>query len=450
MCDKQDLLQMKQSELPLIIKKYNKRNVKCSIEYTHSRIMEKKGKINIRLCRVPEKSIRYISDFWNTLVNMRWRGLLLVIALINVVIYITFGLLFFLDAWVSGDFEKPRRNLTCLRGMNNFTSYFMLGIETITTAGNGYFRPSEFCYLVFIIFTCSTIMTIFIDGAFLSVVYAKFGQPTYKLTIFSKKAVINLRNGKLCLIIRINDILRKHWIENQVNMFYINSNTSVQSEILPNYISELEVQPYGMIFWPIEVVHEITSDSPLWNISAKDLMTMKIGKAEGEECIECGQRDTPGHSVFECTGWDTDREEFHGELGVVLTADNIINVMLRGVRSWKVVRNYIATVLETKEMEERRQENWGNSRIGKAEGEECIECGQRDTPGHSVFECTGWDTDREEFHGELGVVLTADNIINCWKRRKWKREGRKIGETLGADECPRTVPTPRLKTGEGF
>lgn len=158
--------------------------------------MNKKGKIKIHLNKVPKKSIRYISDFWNTLVNMRWRWLLLVIALINVTIYMTFGLLFLLDAWVSGDFEKPMGNVTCLRGMNNFTSYFMLGIETITTAGNGYFRPSEFCYFVFIIFICSTLMTIFIDGAFLSVVYAKFGHPTYKLTIFSKRAVVCL---KICI-----------------------------------------------------------------------------------------------------------------------------------------------------------------------------------------------------------------------------------------------------------
>jgi Reverse transcriptase (RNA-dependent DNA polymerase). len=82
----------------------------------------------------------------------------------------------------------------------------------------------------------------------------------------------------------------------------------------------------------------------------------RIGRAEGEQCIVCGQRDTPGHSVFECTRWDTDREELHGQLGVVLTADNIISEMLRGVRSWKIIRKYIATVLETKERE-RRQEN---------------------------------------------------------------------------------------------
>lgn len=152
--------------------------------------MNKKGRVNIHLCKVPEKSIRYASDLWNTLVNMRWRWLLLTIALINLTAYLTFGLLFLLDAWVSGDFEKPIGNGTCMRGMHNFTSYFMLGIETITTTGYGYFRPSEFCYFVFVILTCSTMVTIFIDGAFVSVVYAKFGRPAYKWTIFSKKAVV--------------------------------------------------------------------------------------------------------------------------------------------------------------------------------------------------------------------------------------------------------------------
>lgn len=66
----------------------------------------------------------------------------------------------------------------------------------------------------------------------------------------------------------------KHWIDNQVNMFLI-KNISKENEALPNYISDMEVQPYGMIFWPVEIVHEINADSPLWNISAEDLITMK-------------------------------------------------------------------------------------------------------------------------------------------------------------------------------
>ncbi|KAJ8924302.1 hypothetical protein NQ315_007095, partial [Exocentrus adspersus] len=271
MCDSNDLLRI-QSELPLI-KQNPGRAPNGSAEPCEVRVMNKKGKININLCTVPGMSIRYVSDLWNTLVNMRWRWLLLVIVLINVTAYLVFALLFLLDAWVSGDFSKPRDKATCIKGMNNFTSYFMLGIETITTTGYGYFHPTEFCYLVFVTLTCSTMVTIFIDGAFISVVYAKFGRPKENVTTFSKHAVICLRDGKLCLMVRVNDNLRKHWIDNSINMFLIETNTTKQGEVLPNFITELAVKPYGMIFWPVEVVHEITPDSPLWSLSARDFTT---------------------------------------------------------------------------------------------------------------------------------------------------------------------------------
>ncbi|KAJ8965969.1 hypothetical protein NQ314_003817 [Rhamnusium bicolor] len=87
--------------------------------------------------------------------------------------------------------------------------------------------------------------------------------------------VICLRNGKLCLMIRINDSFRKHWIDNKIDVFLIKGTISKEGEVIPNFIKELDLEPHGMLFWPVEIVHEITPSSPLWNISAKNLMTSK-------------------------------------------------------------------------------------------------------------------------------------------------------------------------------
>lgn len=157
--------------------------------------MSKRGRLNVYLYKIPHKSIRYVRDLWNTLVNMRWRWLMLTVSLINVSAYILFAELFLLDAWISGDFEatsSPGRH-KCINGVHNFTSFFMLGIETITTTGYGYFHPTENCYLVWIVLTCSTLVTIFIDGAFISVVYVKICRPARKINycMFSKKAVVS-------------------------------------------------------------------------------------------------------------------------------------------------------------------------------------------------------------------------------------------------------------------
>lgn len=154
--------------------------------------MSKRGRLNVYLYKIPHKSIRYVRDLWNTLVNMRWRWLMLTVSLINVIAYFLFAELFLLDAWISGDFTSAYNNNKCINGVHNFTSFFMLGIETITTTGYGYFHPTENCVLVWFILTFSTLVTIFIDGAFISVVYVKISRPAYTInySLFSKKAVV--------------------------------------------------------------------------------------------------------------------------------------------------------------------------------------------------------------------------------------------------------------------
>ncbi|CAH1380057.1 hypothetical protein MTP99_003956 [Tenebrio molitor] len=266
------------THFPLVFKKFPKKRNRQVRYNEDNRIMSKRGRINVYLYKIPQKSIRYVRDLWTTLVNMRWRWLMFTVALVNLGAYFIFAELFLLDAWVSGDFSNPVPHDRCIIGVHNFTSFFMLGIETITTTGYGYFHPTENCYLVWIVLTCSTLVTIFIDGAFISVVYVKMSRPACKInfSLFSKKAVISLRNGKLCLIFRINDSVGKHWINSQVKLFLITQNVSSEGELFPNYITELELLPCGALFWPVEVVHEINSDSPLWNISAQDLMVTKF------------------------------------------------------------------------------------------------------------------------------------------------------------------------------
>ncbi|XP_015837662.1 inward rectifier potassium channel irk-1 isoform X1 [Tribolium castaneum] len=267
------------SNLPMVIKRCPKRRNR-KVQYNEeNRIMSKRGRVNVYLYKIPHKSIRYVRDLWNTLVNMRWRWLMLTVSLINVSAYFLFAELFLLDAWISGDFSESLCNHhKCINGVHNFTSFFMLGIETITTTGYGYFHPTENCTLVWTILTFSTLVTIFIDGAFISVVYVKISRPAYTInnSLFSKKAVICLRNGALCLIFRINDSTGKHWIGSQVNLFLITQKVTNNGELLPNFIVELKLQPYGVLFWPTEIVHEISSESPLWNTSAQDILLNKF------------------------------------------------------------------------------------------------------------------------------------------------------------------------------
>ncbi|RZC36500.1 inward rectifier potassium channel 2, partial [Asbolus verrucosus] len=181
-------------------------------------------------------------DFANTLVLIRWRWVTLIVVLINAFFYVSFAGLWMLDAWLSGDFNATKQENFCVEATRHFAGYLLLSIETITTTGYGYFYPTDHCQIAWIILTLSTIVMILIDGAFISVVFLKICKPPRKdgLSLISKKAVICLRNGKLCLIFRINDNLNKHTIDSKVTAHFIDKTTTEMQNT--SYLSE-------EIFW---------------------------------------------------------------------------------------------------------------------------------------------------------------------------------------------------------
>lgn len=58
-------------------------------------------------------------------------------------------------------------------------------------------------------------------------------------------------------------------------MYLIKDRAMLEGELIPNYTVELEIKPFGMLFWPVDIIHEIGPESPLWDISAKELMTTR-------------------------------------------------------------------------------------------------------------------------------------------------------------------------------
>lgn len=48
-----------------------------------------------------------------------------------------------------------------------------------------------------------------------------------------------------------------------------------QEELVPGYQTPLELEPFGLLLWPLTLVHKIGPKSPLYDVSAKDLLTKK-------------------------------------------------------------------------------------------------------------------------------------------------------------------------------
>jgi hypothetical protein len=74
-------------------------------------------------------------------------------------------------------------------------------------------------------------------------VFAKLSRPKKRseTLMFSKNAVITLRDGRLCLICRVGDMRKSHIVEAHVRMYLIKKRVTQEGEILPLHMYDLNV-----------------------------------------------------------------------------------------------------------------------------------------------------------------------------------------------------------------
>lgn len=79
----------------------------------------------------------------------------------------------------------------------------------------------------------------------------------------------------------------------------------------------------------------------------------RIGKAGSEECMYCGESDTPEHTLFACNRWRDERMAGEAEIGHILNADNVVEIMLHAERNWRIVEKMIMNIMRIKENDDR-------------------------------------------------------------------------------------------------
>lgn len=79
----------------------------------------------------------------------------------------------------------------------------------------------------------------------------------------------------MCLIFKVRDNYGKHRMKTSIKAYFVERRFSVERELLSNYVQPLTLDNYGSLIWPLEVVHKITTNSPLWDVSAETLLTKR-------------------------------------------------------------------------------------------------------------------------------------------------------------------------------
>lgn len=111
------------------------------------------------------------------------------------------------------------------------------------------------------------------------IVFAKMTRPKNRTQtlLFSKYAVICQRDGELTLMFRVGDMRKSHIIGANVRAQLIKTRMTKEGEVMSQYQIELDVGTDGcssdlFFIWPLVVCHKVDENSPLYNISASDLI----------------------------------------------------------------------------------------------------------------------------------------------------------------------------------
>lgn len=228
-----------------------------------------------------------------------------------------FSWLWMFLAKVSGDFDINRNDTdsACIVNARTFTGYLLLSIETMTTIGYGYRYPTEHCIGGWMLLTLQSIFNICVQGALVSAVYVKTSKPFTSSSLFSKKAVVCLRNGKLCFIFRIHDFSRRIWCGTNISLYFIDKEqTNLDADF---EMQQMTIEPHGLLIFPLQITHVIDEDSPLWKFRPMEFLHTRyeiVAVAEGSSNItgQVSQNRTSytnsdimwGHRFLPCVDYD--------------------------------------------------------------------------------------------------------------------------------------------------
>lgn len=253
----------------------------------------------------------FLQDIFTTLVDAQWRWTLMVFAASFVISWAFFAVIWWVIAFAHNDFEyilleeanpEAAANMThtvCVTKVKGLMTAFLYSVETQTTIGYGNRYVTEECPEAIFTMCIQCITGVFIQAFMVGIVFAKLSRPKKRAQtlLFSRNAVICHRDGTPCLMFRVGDMRKSHIIEAHVRAQVIRKKVTKEGEVLPFYQQELHVGADGgedrlMFIWPTTIVHKIDRSSPLYMLSASDML-----KERFEVVVMLGKRKRD-RSVF--------------------------------------------------------------------------------------------------------------------------------------------------------
>jgi len=225
------------------------------IQDSKLRLLNQDGTFNV--CRQGLPFFQSLS-LYNTLLNMPWwQFYLSLIGIYSLAI----------TAFATGYFLIGAEALSGIQGsgrVDRFFACFFFSVHTITTVGYGHISPNGVLANVLVTIEAFIGLAGFAIAA--ALIFARFSRPRAKI-MFSRNALIGSYHGMPSFMFRIANGARSELVEVEARVLL--SMKHAANGIRTRRFYELGLEKTKSAFFPVDwvVVHPITQDSPLHNIS---------------------------------------------------------------------------------------------------------------------------------------------------------------------------------------
>lgn len=244
-------------------------------------LVRKGGQYRISYKGVGQKGKRFFMDLYQSLIDMKWRYVLVLYFGSSMIAYLFFAIFWYLMAYTHGDFKHygDPKWTPCMHNMRNFADAVLFSIETQTTIGFGTTYPNANCMgsipLVYLQVTFGFLQ----ETLLLGFILVKIARPKNrrKTLAYSSVATIVKEEGELVLQVRLGDLRKSHLVDTTVYGIFIKDKISDEGVHYPLYQHHMEFQAHGMddrvfLIWPLVLKHKINEDSPLYNMKPEDIL----------------------------------------------------------------------------------------------------------------------------------------------------------------------------------
>ncbi|MBN3318027.1 KCNJ1 protein, partial [Atractosteus spatula] len=243
-----------------------------------TRLVSKDGRCNIEFGNVEYHShFAFLKDFWNTIVEIRWRYVLFIFVASFTGSWFLFGLLWYGIAKSNGDLTEqnpPSNHTPCVINVYGLTTAFLFSLETQTTIGYGYRATTDHCALAVTLVIIQAVVGAIINCFMCGIILSKISLPKKraKTINFSRTAVISKKGGKLCLLIRVANLRKTLLIGSQIYGKLLRTTITPEGETVildqVNIDFMVDAGKDNLFFvCPLTLYHIIDKTSPFFEMS---------------------------------------------------------------------------------------------------------------------------------------------------------------------------------------